>query len=254
MTGAPDRDPAAVARGPARVPHRSRPDARHGRRQRHPRLVLRRRRLLRPGLAVAHGLELVADGADLVDVGGESTRPGAHRVDADEELRRVLPVVRGLVAEGVVVSIDTMRADVAAACLAAGAAVVNDVSGGLADDGMAAVVAVQARVMRALGVSNRRPQGGHGQGRRAGRPAEAQRPLVHRSPLTTLDELEAMSMAVRGKLAGWTSLRATLADHVGGIDLGELIARSEEHLATLGEIHNQPRPRTSSPWTSPDGR
>jgi dihydropteroate synthase len=96
---------------------------------------------LDPRLAVAHGIELVADGADLVDVGGESTRPGAHRVEADEELRRVLPVVRDLVAEGVVVSIDTMRAEVAAACLDAGAAVVNDVSGGLADDGMAAVVA-----------------------------------------------------------------------------------------------------------------
>jgi dihydropteroate synthase len=96
---------------------------------------------LDPGLAVAHGLELVVDGADLVDVGGESTRPGAHRVDVDEELRRVLPVVRGLVAEKVVVSIDTMRADVAAACIDAGADVVNDVSGGLAEDGMAAVVA-----------------------------------------------------------------------------------------------------------------
>jgi dihydropteroate synthase len=91
--------------------------------------------------AVAHGLELVADGADLVDVGGESTRPGAHRIDAAEELRRVLPVVRDLVTGGVVVSIDTMRGEVAAACLDAGAAVVNDVSGGLADEGMAAVVA-----------------------------------------------------------------------------------------------------------------
>ncbi len=96
---------------------------------------------LDPGRAVAHGAELVADGADLVDVGGESTRPGARRVDADEELRRVLPVVRGLVADGVVVSVDTMRAAVASASLDAGAAMVNDVSGGLADPGMAAVVA-----------------------------------------------------------------------------------------------------------------
>ncbi len=96
---------------------------------------------LDPGRAVAHGLELVADGADLVDVGGESTRPGAHRVDADEELRRVLPVVRGLAAQGVFVSVDSMRSTVAAACLEAGAGMVNDVSGGLADDAMAAVVA-----------------------------------------------------------------------------------------------------------------
>ena len=91
--------------------------------------------------AVEHGLALVAEGADLVDVGGESTRPGAERVDEAEELRRVLPVVRDLAAAGVAVSIDTMRARVAAQALEAGAALVNDVSGGLADDDMARVVA-----------------------------------------------------------------------------------------------------------------
>lgn len=91
--------------------------------------------------AVAHGLELVARGADLVDVGGESTRPGARRVTEAEELRRVLPVVRELTAAGAVVSIDTMRAAVAEQALAAGARLVNDVSGGLADPAMAEVVA-----------------------------------------------------------------------------------------------------------------
>ncbi|MFI5689413.1 dihydropteroate synthase [Streptomyces sp. NPDC051636] len=91
--------------------------------------------------AVKHGLELVAEGADLVDVGGESTRPGATRVDEAEELRRVIPVVRGLASEGVVVSVDTMRARVAEQALAAGAALVNDVSGGLADPAMIPVVA-----------------------------------------------------------------------------------------------------------------
>ncbi|MEU1464594.1 dihydropteroate synthase [Streptomyces sp. NPDC005727] len=91
--------------------------------------------------AVKHGLELVAQGADLVDVGGESTRPGASRVDEAEELRRVIPVVRGLASEGVVVSVDTMRARVAEQSLAAGAALVNDVSGGLADPAMIPVVA-----------------------------------------------------------------------------------------------------------------
>lgn len=91
--------------------------------------------------ALAHARLMVAAGADLVDVGGESTRPGAQRVDADEELRRVLPVVRELAAEGIVVSVDTMRAATAEACIGAGARVVNDVSGGLADPGMAAVVA-----------------------------------------------------------------------------------------------------------------
>src|SRR5690242_10440432 len=91
--------------------------------------------------AVKHGLALVAEGADLVDVGGESTRPGATRVDEAEELRRVIPVVRGLASEGVVVSVDTMRASVAAQALAAGAALVNDVSGGLADPAMIPAVA-----------------------------------------------------------------------------------------------------------------
>ncbi|WP_380171020.1 dihydropteroate synthase [Kineococcus sp. DHX-1] len=90
---------------------------------------------------VARGIALHAAGADLVDVGGESTRPGATRVDAAEELRRVLPVVEGLVAAGVPVSVDTMRAATARAVVGAGAAVVNDVSGGLADPDMAATVA-----------------------------------------------------------------------------------------------------------------
>jgi dihydropteroate synthase len=91
--------------------------------------------------AVAHGLEMTAAGADLVDVGGESTRPGADRVDSDEECRRVLPVIRELSAAGVLTSVDTTRADVAEAALAAGARLVNDVSGGLADKNMAELVA-----------------------------------------------------------------------------------------------------------------
>ncbi|MER5259618.1 MULTISPECIES: dihydropteroate synthase [unclassified Streptomyces] len=91
--------------------------------------------------AVKHGIDLVAQGADLVDVGGESTRPGAPRVDEDEELRRVIPVVRGLAAEGVPLSVDTMRATVAEQALAAGAVLVNDVSGGLADARMVPAVA-----------------------------------------------------------------------------------------------------------------
>ncbi|MCR3730997.1 MULTISPECIES: dihydropteroate synthase [Streptomyces] len=91
--------------------------------------------------AVKHGLDLVAEGADLVDVGGESTRPGAARVDEAEELKRVIPVVRGLASEGVTVSVDTMRASVAERSLAAGAVLVNDVSGGLADPAMIPAVA-----------------------------------------------------------------------------------------------------------------
>lgn len=91
--------------------------------------------------AVAHGLALVADGADIVDVGGESTRPGALRPSVDEELARVVPVVAGLAERGVVVSVDTMRAAVAEAAVAAGASIVNDVSGGLADPAMLGAVA-----------------------------------------------------------------------------------------------------------------
>jgi dihydropteroate synthase len=96
---------------------------------------------LEPAAAVAHGRLLVEQGADLVDVGGESTRPGADRPSVEEELRRVVPVVRELAADGVVVSIDTMRAEVAAAALDVGAALVNDVSGGQADPALPPLVA-----------------------------------------------------------------------------------------------------------------
>ncbi len=91
--------------------------------------------------AVAHGLALLGQGADIVDVGGESTRPGARRPPVEEELRRVLPVVRELSAAGAVVSADTMRAEVAARALDAGARLVNDVSGGLADPAMLPLMA-----------------------------------------------------------------------------------------------------------------
>jgi dihydropteroate synthase len=91
--------------------------------------------------AVGHGLRLLADGADLLDVGGESTRPGAARVDPAEELARVVPVVRELTQAGAVVSVDTTRGAVAEAALQAGAALVNDVSGGEADPGLLQVVA-----------------------------------------------------------------------------------------------------------------
>ncbi|NUO36852.1 MAG: dihydropteroate synthase [Dermatophilaceae bacterium] len=91
--------------------------------------------------AITHGLEVLAAGADIVDVGGESTRPGAERPSVDEELRRVIPVIEALSREGAVVSIDTMRAEVAGAAVDAGAAIVNDVSGGLADLDMVPLVA-----------------------------------------------------------------------------------------------------------------
>jgi dihydropteroate synthase len=93
-----------------------------------------------PDKAIRHGHDLVAEGADLVDVGGESTRPGAQRVTLEEELRRVVPVISALAADGIPISVDTMRAEVAEAAIEAGARLVNDVSGGLADPAMARVL------------------------------------------------------------------------------------------------------------------
>lgn len=95
---------------------------------------------LEPDAAIAHGLELVAQGADLVDVGGESTRPGASQVEPAEEQNRVVPVIRELAARGVSVSVDTLNADTARAAVEAGAVIVNDVSGGLADERMPEVL------------------------------------------------------------------------------------------------------------------
>jgi dihydropteroate synthase len=90
--------------------------------------------------AIAHAHEMRAEGADLIDVGGESTRPGAQRVDAEEETRRVVPVIEALAGAGFALSVDTYRAEVAEAALKAGAHVVNDVSGGLGDPDMGRVV------------------------------------------------------------------------------------------------------------------
>ncbi|MGC1207112.1 MAG: dihydropteroate synthase [Ornithinimicrobium sp.] len=91
--------------------------------------------------AIAHGARMVGQGADIVDVGGESTRPGAQRPSAEEEAARVVPVIEGLRQQGISTSIDTMRAAVAASAMEAGASIVNDVSGGLADPQMASAVA-----------------------------------------------------------------------------------------------------------------
>ena len=91
--------------------------------------------------AVEHGLAMVAEGAGIVDVGGESTRPGATRIDPGIEASRVVPVVKELAAQGITVSIDTIHADVARAALENGARIVNDVSGGRADPAMAPLLA-----------------------------------------------------------------------------------------------------------------
>jgi dihydropteroate synthase len=111
-----------------------------------------------PADAITHGLRLAAQGADIVDIGGESTRPGAERPAEEEELRRVLPVVRELASAGVAVSIDTMRAEVATRALELGARMVNDVSGGKSDTAMFGVVAaagVPMVIMHWRGYSDR---------------------------------------------------------------------------------------------------
>ena len=104
-------------------------------------------RWVAPEAAVAHARELIAQGADIIDIGGESTRPGAQRVDADTEISRVLPVVRALLADGAgasgsaIVSVDTIHAATAEAVIDAGAHIINDVSGGLADPAMHGLIA-----------------------------------------------------------------------------------------------------------------
>ncbi len=96
---------------------------------------------LDPEVAIAHGLALIRAGADLVDVGGEATNPKAAPVDAAEELRRIEPVIRGLAAAGATVSVDTTKAEVARVAAAAGASIINDVSGGLFDPEMSNMLA-----------------------------------------------------------------------------------------------------------------
>jgi len=92
-------------------------------------------------LAIAHGLEMIEDGVDIIDIGGESTRPGAERVSKEEEQARVIPVIRELAKNNVVISVDTMRATTAKLAVEAGATIVNDVSGGAADPEMFSTVA-----------------------------------------------------------------------------------------------------------------
>jgi dihydropteroate synthase len=94
-----------------------------------------------PKFATNHALQMIADGADIIDIGGESTRPGSDRISVQEELDRVLPVISALANSGAVISIDTMRVEVAKAAVAAGACMINDVSGGKSDPEMLSYVA-----------------------------------------------------------------------------------------------------------------
>jgi dihydropteroate synthase len=96
--------------------------------------------------AITQGRRLITEGADIIDIGGESTKPGVDRVSEADELERVIPVVTELLKDGAVISVDTMRSEVARQAIAAGASYINDVSGGLADEKMASVIAQNPKV------------------------------------------------------------------------------------------------------------
>ncbi|MFI8850045.1 dihydropteroate synthase [Streptomyces sp. NPDC053499] len=173
---------------------------------------------LTPETAVAHGLRLFEQGADIVDVGGESTRPGAVRPSAEEELRRVLPVVRELAAAGGTVSVDTMRAEVAARALDAGARLVNDVSGGLADPAM---LPLMARADAPYAVM-------HWRGHAAGMQANA----VYDDVVS--DVVDELSLRVEAALQAGVPPGCLIVDP--GLGFAKTAAHNWELLARLGEV------------------
>jgi dihydropteroate synthase len=211
--------------------------------------------------AISHGLDLVAQGADIVDVGGESTRPGAQRVSAEEELRRVKPVITALVRSGVVVSVDTMRAQVAEVALEAGVSLVNDVSGGLADPYMPRLVAkagVPYVVMHWRGHS-------HDMQSRAiyqDVVREVHDELAQRIDAVTAEGVDPSMVVIDpglgfGKLPGWRGpdahnweLMTRLSEiaHIGGRDFPVLIGASRKrHLGRLlAAPDGTPRPFTGT--------
>lgn len=175
---------------------------------------------LDPTRAIDDGLRLVAEGADLVDVGGESTRPGSQPVSVDEEIRRILPVVRGLAREGVVVSLDTRRASVAQAGLDAGARIVNDVSA-LRDD--TAMLPLVARKAAAVVLMHRR---GHSQDKYAG-PAygdvveDVRRFLLERASICEAAGMDRSSIALDPGIGFGKSVAENIALIAGTARLAE---------------------------------
>ena len=177
-----------------------------------------------PVAAVKHGLQLLADGADILDVGGESTRPGSSRTDVDEELRRALPVVRELAAAGAMVSIDTMRAEVAAQAVEAGAAVINDVSGGRSDPPLLRVAA-QAEVPLVLM---------HWRGHSA-----SMADLVHYDDVVT-DVVTELSASIEGALSAGVATDRLIVDP--GLGFAKLAAHNWALLARLDALLTLGRP------------
>jgi dihydropteroate synthase len=174
---------------------------------------------LDPRLAVAHGRELVAAGADLLDVGGESTRPGADPVASDEELRRVLPVVEALASDGAVpVSIDTSKAVVARAALRAGATIVNDVTAGTGDPDLFAAVADAGAALLVMHMQ--------------GEPRTMQR-APHYDDVTR-EVLEFLTGRLDAARDAGVRADALLADP--GIGFGKTMAHNVELLARLADL------------------
>jgi dihydropteroate synthase len=186
---------------------------------------------LDPELAVAHGLELAAEGAEILDIGGESTRPGAAAVDAETECERVLPVIAGLVdrgAEGARISIDTSKARVAAAALEAGATIVNDVTA-LADPEMAPLCAAASEPGRPVGLVLMHMQG---------TPRTMQADPVYGDVVAEVREF----LAGRIELATAAGVAEERIWVDPGIGFGKTLEHNLELLRRLGELRSLGRP------------
>lgn len=181
-------------------------------------------RYLDPAAAVAHGRALRAEGADILDVGGESTRPGAAPVDEPEELRRVLPVIRELTRDGAVVSVDTMKPGVAAAALDAGAVIINDVAAGRPDDAMAQVVAQSGAGYVAMHMQ--------------GAPATMQQAPHYGDVVAEVDRFFAAQLARLGR----AGVRAGQVALDPGIGFGKTARHNLELLAQVGIFTKHERP------------
>jgi dihydropteroate synthase len=179
---------------------------------------------LDPGAAVAHGRELAAAGAEILDVGGESTRPGAEAVPEEEELRRVVPVIKGLVATRSQISIDTSKAAVAAAALEAGAEVVNDVTALRGDSGMAALCAERDAIVVLMHMR--------------GRPRTMQDDPRYEDVVAEVKAFLAERLAA-ATAAGIAEERVWLDP---GIGFGKTAAHNLELLRRLGELRDIGRP------------
>jgi dihydropteroate synthase len=184
---------------------------------------------LDPGRAVEDGLRMVEEGADILDVGGESTRPGAEPLPAGEELRRVLPVIERLASSGVPVSVDTYKATVAREAIAAGAVIVNDVSGLQLDHGLGSVVADTGAAVVLM----------HNRGR--------SREMYSEAAYTDLvaEISQELGAAIMRAIAAGVARDAIIIDP--GLGFAKRAAHSYAALAHLGDLARLNRPILSGP-------